>query len=377
MAAARLLILGWSFGLLLAAGCSRSHGLTGSVEGATDAGEVPADRLDALPLCSDPDSCADILLVIDSAPGMAEEQTSLMEQFRQLIEVLLTGDRGFDGVPDFLPLRDLHLGFVTADMGSGGTAIDGCAPFASGDNGVMHTRGAAPCGRARRGFVEWNGGGDANRNDFLGEAACASQPGTDGCRFAQPLEAALKALAPSALDIAFPSGGSGHGTGANEGFLRRDSILVVIVATIHDDCSLSEESFLSNGDVHASLQCHQRADSLSQTLRFSRNLMALRERPEDLIVSVIAGVPPALGSHPEETNLDEILLDPAMRPIADDAGLTLNPTCNVPGRGMAYPPIRLVHFLRELQRNDVATVAESICQSSFSGTTDAIIGRIL
>ena len=78
----------------------------------------------------------DMLFMVDNSNSMREEQAALRTQFAQLIEVLTTGDRDGDGVNDFPPAKDLHLGVVSSDMGLLGVdGVDDCSGL--GDDGIL------------------------------------------------------------------------------------------------------------------------------------------------------------------------------------------------------------------------------------------------
>src|ERR1700748_677474 len=65
----------------------------------------------------------DLLMMVDNSNSMAGEQGSLKDQFPSVIKVLTTGYR-FDGDPDpFPPVKDLHVGVVSSDMGIPGVEL--------------------------------------------------------------------------------------------------------------------------------------------------------------------------------------------------------------------------------------------------------------
>src|SRR5690349_13842 len=66
----------------------------------------------------------DVLFVIDGSPSMREEQAALQRELPAILERFVTGKR-LDGI-DTTPVRDLHVGVVSADLGTGG--IDGAVP---------------------------------------------------------------------------------------------------------------------------------------------------------------------------------------------------------------------------------------------------------
>ncbi|HEY2735400.1 MAG TPA: hypothetical protein VGI70_15490, partial [Polyangiales bacterium] len=87
------------------------------VSGVTD--EVQVNNLDKV----------DLLFMVDNSGSMKDKQLSLREQFPKLIKTLATGIRSTDTTVSFTPVKDLHLGVVTSDMGVPGIAgIPGCDP---------------------------------------------------------------------------------------------------------------------------------------------------------------------------------------------------------------------------------------------------------
>jgi len=76
------------------------------VSGATM--EIQADGIDSV----------DLLFAIDDSSTMQEEQAALVEQFPLLLRLLSSGDLDGDGRREFSPVRNLHLGVVSSDMGA-------------------------------------------------------------------------------------------------------------------------------------------------------------------------------------------------------------------------------------------------------------------
>jgi len=211
----------------------------------------------------------DVLLVVDDSESMETYQKALGQAFPGMYRAL----QSTIGVEP-----DLHLGVVTTDLGMGSyTTVGGCRTV-GGDGGRLGTAGgndvavgcliggahymidAAPvgcnvvyhsdrsCGANDCGqddcsgepgaaLVEDSVSGCPRCRNFTGGAdeafACLAQVGIDGCGFEQPLEAARKALDDNSY---------------NEGFLREDSILVLIFLTDEDDCSAAQPDVLFNPD---------------------------------------------------------------------------------------------------------------------------------
>jgi hypothetical protein len=106
-------------------------------DASSDAGRVDGgDSGDAAPT----GSRLDLLLMIDNSGSMRDNQQNLMTQFRPLLTQLTSPS---DGSP---PVRDLHVGVVSSDLGTPGTSIRGCANGSGlpdgivgpGDDGVLN-----------------------------------------------------------------------------------------------------------------------------------------------------------------------------------------------------------------------------------------------
>ena len=71
----------------------------------------------------------DLLLMIDNSNSMAGEQALLGVELPRMVRILASGDANEDGVEDFEPVRSLHVGVVTSDMGAGPAVPPGEDPF--------------------------------------------------------------------------------------------------------------------------------------------------------------------------------------------------------------------------------------------------------
>jgi hypothetical protein len=201
-----------------------------------------------------PRQAADVLFVVDNSYSMAEEQWRLRQDFGALLAQIR---RSFDGLPD------LHVGVTSTDLGAapfgglqcegdgddgrlihgpdapllGGppwlidVAPEGCAVLREPDGTCReHQCTAAHCAhRPETELVLEPAHGCPRCRNFSGPLTeafgAAAALGTVGCGFEQPLEAMYRAL------WAQPE---------NDGFLRADSVLVVIFVTDEDDCSASD-----------------------------------------------------------------------------------------------------------------------------------------
>lgn len=346
----------------------------------------------------------DILFVVDDSLSMLQEQAALVQEMPHFIQVLTSGDLDGDGTQDFAPARDLHLGVISTDMGIGGiTGVTGCT--GPGRDGVLrHTPATtvSGCASSYPTFLNY----DATTVDPTQAAtdfACIATLGTNGCGYEQQLEATLKAITPSTSDRRFHAIGdgspTGHGTGLNAGFVRRDSLLAVILVTDEDDCSARETrlftptSMLPVGDPireqDLNLRCSQNPDLLFPLSRYIEGIAEQRAPGSGLVIfSAITGVPPALVSETalgqvdstdaaaRDAFYDGILAAPEMQIAIDPATVApnrnLTPSC-ITDTGRAYPPRRIVEVVKGFGEDGVV---QSICDNNFARALSPVAERV-
>jgi hypothetical protein len=202
---------------------------------------------DYVAISAPPQSKADILFMIDnSSSALRTVQEALPALFPAFLAPLQSLD----------PPLDMHLGIITSDMGAGEFAVPQCSPGGSG--GLLQlTPSASPsCANvamtdASPYLVYHAGGAEANFTGTLEDAfACYAAVGDSGCGFEQPLasiRAALEGcnLPPDCTDIHLCDGRTQNCTQPrNDGFLRPDASLAVVVITDEDDCSVPADSTL-------------------------------------------------------------------------------------------------------------------------------------
>ncbi len=158
----------------------------------------------------------DVLFVIDSSGSMTEEQHGLSATFPRFVAAL-----------DALG-ASWRIGVTTTDMGGFGHRIDSCD--GEGDGGRLRL-GWPGCGAPADAWL-WREGGRTNAPDGDVERAfaCMAQVGTQGCAYEMPLLSAQRALA------------------GDEGFVRDEALLAVIVVTDEDDCSVADPALLDPED---------------------------------------------------------------------------------------------------------------------------------
>ncbi len=344
----------------------------------------------------------DLLLVIDNSESMVEEQAALVAELPRVVQALASGDRDADGVRDFDPVLSLHVGLVTTDMGAGrNTDVPSCAA-GLGDDGILLARSDSTSETCVSTYPSGVFMFDAERDDaadFATTIGCVASVGTSGCRFEQPLEAALKALTPSTTSLWTRPGYSpprftgpdgaphmlpGHGDAANLGFLRPDSVLAIVFVTDEDDCSLRDDVLLSTDDprfatIPDELRCSTfAAPSMGflQTLdRYVNGLLGLRTDPSRLVLSGIVGIPPDTEPRADIGDYSGILVQPSMTERPNAAGTELVPSCST-ANGSATPPVRFVQTLAGLAAAGVRVSLSSICSPSFERALDRTLAQV-
>ncbi|MBW2462701.1 MAG: hypothetical protein JRH11_13710 [Deltaproteobacteria bacterium] len=339
-------------------GCTASHG--------GPRGDAGGDS--ALPPLVATDEL-DLLFVVDNSGSMTEEQVSLYLSFPKLFA-------------DLSPLYDsIRVGFITTDMGTGGFGVPTCSEPNFGDDGVLRTTGNTAidgCMASYPSFIEYTPASDDSAS-FALDAACIGVVGTGGCGIEQQLEAMLKAVTPSTqgpsgrFDGSFGMGTVGHADGINGGFLRPDADLAVVIVSEEGDCSALDPeianpaSSVYTGDYN--LRCFRYPDALQPVERYTDGLLAGRD-PRRLHYLLISGVPTdAIG-----TGFATILAHRYMQEQIDpDMPTRLRPSCNVAGRGFAFPPRRMVELGRQLEARGAAASIQSICQGDFVPPMHALV----
>jgi hypothetical protein len=382
----------------------------------------------------------DLLFVVDNSNSMADKQLALKAQLPKLISSLTSGKRWSGDPNPFPPVKDLHVGVVSTDMGVPGVANTfGCDPNGGDDGRLQHTPkpdAAANCSPDYPPFLSYSEG-VANRPDsdgvrFVSDFQCVATLGTGGCGFEEQLEAPLKALWPSIYTdvkgnvvtpnpITFlsttPAGTLGHGDvpvaqGGNLGFLRNDpaqglSLIAIILLTDEEDCSPRTTEHLKPPDQYPpdtpyalediNLRCFLHPEfSYDVRSRYYIGLRALRTGHEDMVVfAAITGVPADLVDADARGGVDfgdavardayyaTILNDTRMQETIDQSTNpgtgtgNLSPSCvGTDANGHTWLARPPRRIVKLAQLFGPQGIVQSICQSDFGPATDAIVGLI-
>jgi hypothetical protein len=163
----------------------------------------------------------DLLFLVDDSSSMRKSQDNLLRNFPVLMNAL-------ENIPGGLP--NLHIAVASSDMGAGDGSVAGC-DATGGKNGVFQytARGACTATGLDPGatFIS-NVNGVKNYTGNLADVfTCIAALGDTGCGFEQPFAAITRAL-----------GADGQAPPVeNQGFLRPDAYLAVVLITNEDDCS--------------------------------------------------------------------------------------------------------------------------------------------
>jgi hypothetical protein len=377
----------------------------------------------------------DLLFVVDNSRSMAGEQASLRREFPRVINVLTTGER-FPGDPDaFPPIKNLHVGVVSTDMGIPGVNFNNCSADGGDDGKLLNAPHGDQCLELYPSFLTHvqsvEQGVMSDVSAFANDVGCIATLGTEGCGFEQQLEAPLKALMPrvqtdqagnvladqirfraTAEDRTWGRGDVPLVQGGNLGFLRNDpneglSLIAVVVVTDEEDCSVNNTEHLTPDNQlpadspyrgeDINLRCFKHKQFLYDVeQRYYHGLRRLRPGNEDLVVfAAIAGVPPDLVApdvlaqvdfkDPAQSNAfyDRILGDSRMQEVVDPSSLgsgngELTPSCVRAAVGeaedtVAFPPRRIVELAKLFGQNGIV---QSICQDDFGPAMTAIVNMI-
>jgi hypothetical protein len=361
----------------------------------------------------------DLLFVVDNSESMRDEQASLSGQFLRLITMLTSGDFDGDGQIDFMPVRNLHLGVASTDLGLPGlesAGIAGCQGL--GDRGELRNVASpdvAGCSATTYNppFLTFEREAGDSLEQTATDLECIATLGAAGCTFEQPLESALKAVWPgNDPSVTFVTDTAGFGMFGNSGsglpngdFIRNDpsqppSLVAIVLVTDEEDCSSRRmdhfvPSASANGlDTRCYYEGLRGAESnLFQVDRYIQLFKMLRPGQEELVIFAgIVGVPSRLttpdvfegydfGSPGQrEAYFDMVLAAEEMQEAIDDKGTpdvldddNMRPSCDRGTDARAYPPRRIVQVAKGFGTNGLI---HSICQEDFTQAINALVDTI-
>jgi hypothetical protein len=320
----------------------------------------------------------DLLFLIDDSPSMADKQANLATSFPRFIDVL-------SSLPGGLP--NVHIGVATSDMGTQGPppnfgpTVGAGVPGACsgiGKDGVLQTFGQPVTGVYLSDIA--NPADGTRLRNYTGDlatvfGAIAKAAGARGCGFEQHLAAVQRALT----------------NPANQGFVRNNAYLGIIILADEDDCSLSDFKLLAsdpasnaqlgelqsfrctrfglvcdqggqNSDamnqVGAKGQCHPNDASpyLATASQYAAFLRSVKPVPGKLFIAGIAG------------NVDRVAVELRMPPGETTMIPALAHSCSYIDASMqpevADPAIRIKSVLDQFPGQSAFS---SICEQDLSG----------
>jgi hypothetical protein len=212
----------------LAAGCG-TRALTANTSGGGGTGVIGIDAggtgTDA---AFRPTRDVDMLFMIDNSSGTRLLQDNLSRNFPTFTNALRNLSGG---------LPDLHIAVVTSDLGAGDGSIAGCSAD-GGDDGVFQYTARGTCTSTNLDpgatFIADVGGVKNYTGNLEDVFTCIAAAGNNGCGFEQPLASVARALGADGRPMPVE----------NQGFLRPDALLFIVLVTDEDDCSAPPGSAL-------------------------------------------------------------------------------------------------------------------------------------
>jgi hypothetical protein len=161
----------------------------------------------------------DLLFLVDDSNSMRLSQENLLRNFPRFMQRLESFEGG---------LPNVHIAVISSDMGTGNVTVDRCG---SSKGGIFQSRPRGDCTATNlqtdAHYIS-NVQGVANYTGSLADVfTCIAALGEEGCGFEQQFAAITRALG---ADGAPPPA-------ENQGFLRDDAYLAIIMITNEDDCS--------------------------------------------------------------------------------------------------------------------------------------------
>jgi hypothetical protein len=179
----------------------------------------------------------DLLFLIDDSSSMAKSQDNLRRNFPAFMTAL-------KNLPDGLP--NVHIAVISSDMGAGDGSFDSCGAT-GGKNGVFQYTARGTCTATNlepsATYISDIGGVRNYNGDLEDVFSCIAALGEGGCGFEHQFAAITRAL-----------GADGQPPPAqNQGFLRDDAYLAIVMITNEDDCSAPPGSLLYDRTANTTL----------------------------------------------------------------------------------------------------------------------------
>ncbi|MFO0606140.1 MAG: hypothetical protein U0324_23400 [Polyangiales bacterium] len=294
------------------------------------------------PQAAEPVENVDLLVSMDNSGSMDANQRALSAAFGPFLDSLINPPFNPQTMrPRTAPVKSLHVGVVSSDLGTPGSVVPSCAHSDQGDDGLLNpvrrglaTRAHPPWTTAPPGarparcandpdqfpsFLSF----DRTTSDpptFAEEFACNAYLSQGGCGLEQQLESVYRALV-----IHDPRMVAGN-TDPNAGFVRDNAVLAILVVSDEEDGSVRDCRYAERGapctdaisvfdisspqwssdDLNLRLYNYVPGSAQDPTwpidryidpARPNRGFLSLKPgRPELVVFGAIAGVPLALPS---------------------------------------------------------------------------------
>ena len=326
----------------------------------------------------------DILLVVDNSKSIEPAAAQIKAELPRLINAIVTGH---DGDTSFPAASSVHVGVTTSSVGPLDIDLAECLGQGGGEF-LKPAEVGVTCDVSYPGFLAFEQGSATLAT--VDTVSCVPLVPPGGCGFEQPLEAGLRAVSPAIDHRTAFINGSGVGDTTNAGFLREDSLLVVVVVTDEDDCSIEGGSrfFHDPNALGENVRCALSATSLYDVNRYVEGFRGLRQGNDNVIFAVIGGVPAYFVSEEVTADFDlasdegaaayfaRVQSDPRMTPVADgdpyDPSTLIKPACKQNGL-TATPPVRLLEMAAAFGPRGVLG---SVCADDYGHTTGRLIRAI-
>ena len=103
---------------------------------------VPQSRLQSgvvIRYVNDAIENVDVLFEVDNSGSMAENQANLARNFNTLIDQLVNPPVNPTTMrPEHPPVKSLHVGIISSDLGTPGSVVPSCANSDTGDDGLLN-----------------------------------------------------------------------------------------------------------------------------------------------------------------------------------------------------------------------------------------------
>jgi hypothetical protein len=178
------------------------------------------------PIVEGPCGKVDFLFIIDNSGSMADKQASLVASFPGFITAIQS---------TLETVEEYNVGVITTDAYFANTAVPGCAVL----GGLVTATGGFDSSNMVCGPYDAGDNFMTQEDDLETAFACAAQVGTQG----DGLELPMQAL----IDATDPEGPLADPGACNEGFLREDALLVLVIITDENDGPTDTEGMPSPG----------------------------------------------------------------------------------------------------------------------------------